>query len=488
MDPKPQQVSVAAVVHNDSVGESLAQGRYVIFEQLGQGSQADTWRAVDKRDGTTVAIKRFSVGHAKSWKDVELAEREAHTLASLQHPALPRYIDHFEEQGNLYLVMECVEGYSLAAYAKRGERLGLVELRLLAQTLSDVLGYLHTRVPPVIHRDIKPGNIIRRPDGTFCLVDFGSVRDGLRPEGGSTVVGTFGYMAPEQFQGRALPATDVYAVGALLLALITGKSPDELPHSGLSIDTRAAIGGAVPNNWVDMIAQLVNINPDERPSRLAPLLEQLDGVAPTETSAPAVDSSAPPWHEPEREPDSSFTVMVGSGFGLLPLVALTIARIAIWVALGVAVPLVLRILSIFFGARLRDAAAQVSQAGLHARTRLADATRYLQHAEPFVLQGRHYAAQQRRDMSTRAEQRSQRKAERRAWRRAWKDYAREVKRSGASWQSSSRVDVSDFVNRLRDDIEDQVQREVDGKFRRGGQLFSDDANRTRAGKTNKPGS
>ena len=229
----------------DGPEETLGDGRYVVWRKIASGAQADTLEAVNRRDGRPVAIKRFMVGHAKSWKDVELAEREARVLASLSHPALPAYVNHFEQQGVLYLVMELVDGQSLAALMRSGKRLGLAELRQLLDTLADVLDYLHSRVPPVIHRDIKPGNIIVRPDGRFSLVDFGSVRDGLRPDGGSTVVGTFGYMAPEQFQGRALPASDVYAVGALVLSLLTGKGPEELPHKGLGIDVEASLGGAV---------------------------------------------------------------------------------------------------------------------------------------------------------------------------------------------------------------------------------------------------
>ena len=115
-------------------------------------------------------------------------------------------------------------------------------MRLLRDA-SDVLDYLHGRAPPVIHRDLKPSNVIRRPDGSFAFVDFGAVRDKLRPEGGSTIVGTFGYMAPEQFQGRALPASDVYAIGGDGARRCSrDASPRSLPHKGLAIDVRAALG------------------------------------------------------------------------------------------------------------------------------------------------------------------------------------------------------------------------------------------------------
>jgi hypothetical protein len=449
MDPMPHSAPASDATIIDT-GESLAGGRYVIYGRLGHGSQAETLRAVDKRLGQVVAVKRFSVGHAKAWKDVELAEREARILSSLNHPALPRYFDHFEESGCLYLVMECIEGESLAQYSKRGQRLDLIEVRRLLGTLSDVLDYLHSRVPPVIHRDIKPGNIIRRPDGSFCLVDFGSVRDGLRPEGGSTVVGTFGYMAPEQFQGRALPSTDVFAVGVLLLTLFTGKSPEELPHHGLAIDAAAALAAALPTPWVNMIAQLVNIDPDQRPSSLVAVLQALDQVqhGPTEHTAAVDAGPAKTTTDSEaRDPDAAFTIMVGSGLGLIPLIALTIARIAIWFALGVVVPLVLYLLSMVFGGRLREIAGQVVQAGQSVRVRLADISQHLQRAEPFILQGRHYGRRKRRNRA-------------RGWplHRDWHDAMRMRDwrydwRNEADWRQHMRIDTSEPEPGRNDDQE-----------------------------------
>lgn len=261
-------------------------------------------------------------------------------------------------------------------------------------------------------------------------------------------------MAPEQFQGRALPATDVYAVGALLLALITGKPPEELPHEGLAINAQAAISGAVPPAWVQMISQMVNINPDERPASLAPLIEVLDrGRDSTPAHSHSATESRTAFEPEGRDPDSSFTVMVGSGFGLLPFLALTIARIAIWAALGVAVPLLLRILSIFFGWRLRQAAAHVSAAGVHAQARLSAAAKHLQSAEPFVLQGRHYGHRQRRDPN-------------------WKAARREWHKQKREWKRNMRADIADFVQDIKDDA--MRAHDWDPNHRRGGSPFNDD--------------
>ncbi len=251
----------------------IAKGRFVLLQPLGEGSQGVTFDGVDKREGRPVAIKRFDVRGAKAWKDVELAEREARVLQSLEHPHLPAYIDHFEEDGALYLVMEKIEGESLAAARRRGGAFGEEEATRFLRDASRVLDYLHGRVPPVIHRDLKPGNVLRRPDGSFAFVDFGSVRDRLRVKGGSTVVGTFGYMAPEQMQGRAMPASDVYAIGATALSMLTGSEPEDLPHKGLAIDVRRALrGAAVSERLVAVLERMLDPDPDTRASRIAPLL------------------------------------------------------------------------------------------------------------------------------------------------------------------------------------------------------------------------
>src|SRR6188474_1026061 len=125
LSPENPHLPDAAPVEGSAVGpaELVRDGRYGVVGVLGSGSQGETLAAVDKRVGRLVAIKRFTIRGAKSWKDVELAEREARVLASLSHPGLPRYIEHFEENGELFLVTEKIEGESLAAVQKRGATL-----------------------------------------------------------------------------------------------------------------------------------------------------------------------------------------------------------------------------------------------------------------------------------------------------------------------------------------------------------------------------
>jgi hypothetical protein len=269
---------------------NLQGGRYVVRGTLGEGSQGITYDATDTRDGRAVAIKRFDVRGARSWKDVELAEREVRVLSTLDHPLVPRYLDHFEEDGALYLVMEKIAGDDLDAILRRDGPLPEDEVRRFLACADRALTYLHGRGSPVVHRDIKPRNVVRRPDGTYVLVDFGTVSELVHRRGSSTIAGTIGYMAPEQLQGRATAATDVYAVGATALRALTGAEPETLPHRGLAVDVRAALGGRASPGMTAAIEQMLEPDPDRRPSELAGLLDGIRGSA----SAPPPETAAAP--------------------------------------------------------------------------------------------------------------------------------------------------------------------------------------------------
>src|SRR5690606_3027281 len=130
------------------------------------------------------------------------------------------------------------------------------------------------RSPPVIHRDIKPTNLVRAADGRVSLVDFGGVREAGR-SGGSTMIGTFGYMAPEQLHGQAGPATDLYALGATIVALAGGVEPEDVPRVGLRMDLERHLPGLAPR-LRKVLAWMVEPDPTARPRRAADVLERLD--------------------------------------------------------------------------------------------------------------------------------------------------------------------------------------------------------------------
>ncbi len=247
-DRAPVPLSSRALAPGDVVA-----GRYRVVRALGRGSFGRTFLAVDTASGARqVALKHLYAEGEHGWKAYELFEREAAALRSLRHHGIPEIFEHLREaEGGavvVYLVMEYIEGSSLEQRIEEGGVLDPAALLRMTLGLLDILEYLHSRVPPVLHRDIKPANVILRPDGAPALVDFGAVRTVFRraDEGGSTVVGTSGYMPFEQYMGQASPASDLYALGATLLHVITGRAPSDFVSADGAVEVPAELpGGAV---------------------------------------------------------------------------------------------------------------------------------------------------------------------------------------------------------------------------------------------------
>ena len=215
--------------------------RYRLEAQLGHGATGLTYRAIDEHDDRRVAIKELSFRHTPRPQLSQRFEREAQVLKQLAHPRIPAYIAHFRagqgKQHALYIVQAFIPGVTLREEMQH-RRYTEPEVLDIADEVLDILDYLHRLAPPVIHRDIKPANILRsESDGRLWLLDFGSVRDLLQdPQlGGSTVAGTFGYMAPEQFRGDAYPTSDLYAVGALIIELLSRRDPQDLMGLGSTL-------------------------------------------------------------------------------------------------------------------------------------------------------------------------------------------------------------------------------------------------------------
>jgi hypothetical protein len=235
-------------------------------------------------------------------------------MAMIRHPSVPRLIEYFEHTRDagglgLYLVQQYVEAPSLRERLGQGSGprnsmaglLGGDELDRLVRGLLDVLEYLHGRAPPVFHRDIKPSNILVREDATPVLIDFGGVCFGWRPAGqvGTTVVGTFGYMPPEQLLGHVGATSDLYALGATLLEVASGMPPHEFPFDNGRIEV-----------------------PDDLPAepRLAALIKAL--LEPAPRKRPASAAAARMIYEnpepkqlalPMRPPTAAIAVMTGEG-------------------------------------------------------------------------------------------------------------------------------------------------------------------------------
>jgi serine/threonine protein kinase len=260
----------------------LIAGRYRLGPRLGHGSQGELFLARDEKakgaDDKEVVVKRLRP--RGTWKSFELFERETKVLSQLRHPGVPRHYATVEEPpGTFNLVMQRMPGENLRDFAKR-RRLSETELRDILIRCLEIIDYLHTRSPVVVHRDIKPSNIMRAPnDGRCSLVDFGGVLDAAREKGGSTMIGTFGYMAPEQLHGQALPATDIYALGATIVALAGGIEPEDVPRKGLKMDLEKHLPGLDPA-FRQALTAMTDPDPDHRPQRAREVVALLAKMRP----------------------------------------------------------------------------------------------------------------------------------------------------------------------------------------------------------------
>lgn len=207
--------------------------QYQVLKVLGKGGMGTTYLVwhrgkiaspLTRPQGTVLVLKEMNADMARIPKAQELFEREAAILKSLNHPGIPRFYDFFIEAGNKYLVMELVHGQDLE---KRVQQDGLIapqQAIVWMQQVCEVLAYLHNQATPIIHRDIKPGNLLARTvTNQIVLLDFGAVKAVGMPAG--TRIGAEGYSAPEQTQGRPVIQSDLYAIGPTLTFLLTGKSP-----------------------------------------------------------------------------------------------------------------------------------------------------------------------------------------------------------------------------------------------------------------------
>ncbi|AFY52688.1 serine/threonine protein kinase [Rivularia sp. PCC 7116] len=219
--------------------------RYSIREQLGKKPGRYTYLALDEATHDLVVVKLLKFDRDFEWDSLKLFEREAEILRNLSHPFIPQYLDYFEvdsaETKGFALVQSYIDAKSLEEQVKTGRTFNEAELKEIAEKLLNILIHLHQLKPAIVHRDIKPSNILLtnrsgNSVGEVYLVDFGSVQNITVVENTTlTVVGTYGYMSPEHFGGRAVPTSDLYSLGATLLYLATGIHPADFPQKDLQI-------------------------------------------------------------------------------------------------------------------------------------------------------------------------------------------------------------------------------------------------------------
>jgi len=219
--------------------QSVLNNRYIILQKIAQGGMSAIYRAIDKqKPGVTWAVKEMSettITPGERAETIEAFRREAVMLRALNHPNLVKVVDVFQERskGRWYMVMEFIEGKTLLQIMEETPG-NLPERRVLswAAQICDVLHFLHTQNPPIIYRDMKPGNVMEQKKNGVCkVVDFGIARFWKPGRTKDTLIlGTPGYAPPEQYgKGQTTAASDVYALGATLHHLLTGRDPESKP-------------------------------------------------------------------------------------------------------------------------------------------------------------------------------------------------------------------------------------------------------------------
>lgn len=260
--------------------ENIFQQRYKLKEKLAQNAGRQTWLAEDIsiQPAETVILKFLPFGEQFQWQDLKLFEREADILKQLSHPRIPKYRDYFsiEDKNNWFaLVQEYIPGESLKKLIDKKQRFTEEELRKIAQDILEILCYLHTLNPQVIHRDIKPSNLILGGDKQVYLIDFGAVQDSAAAKGATfTVVGTYGYAPLEQFGGRTVPASDLYALGATLIHLATGIIPADLPQTNMRIQFQDKVN--LSSSFIRWIEKLTEADIQNRFTSASVALEALN--------------------------------------------------------------------------------------------------------------------------------------------------------------------------------------------------------------------
>ncbi|MFM8322430.1 MAG: serine/threonine protein kinase [Chloroflexota bacterium] len=289
-------------------GQVLNQ-RYRIVRLLGQGGFGAVYRAWDINLNRPCAVKENLDTSAEAQRQFT---REATILANLSHPNLPRVTDHFilADQGQ-YLVMDYVEGDDLATIVKRQGQAALSTALDWIMQVADALVYLHSRQPPVVHRDVKPANIRITPEGSAMLVDFGLVKvfsPSMRTTLGARAV-TPGYAPPEQYgQGNTDGRSDLYALGATLYNLLSAREPMESVQrmAGGQLTPLRSLNPQVPAGVEAAIEQAMRLEPGARYASVAEFRAALAGLAarPPAGAGPALvqPGSAPPLTPANRAP------------------------------------------------------------------------------------------------------------------------------------------------------------------------------------------
>jgi tRNA A-37 threonylcarbamoyl transferase component Bud32 len=257
-------------------GNRLCDGRLSVVRQIAFGGCSAVYLARREAEQQLVVLKEVVIPpYANAdiaQKAKEQFSREAALLMKLQQPSIVQVMDYFVDGGRHYLMLEHVSGSDLRNHLKNNPDIELEQLKSWSLQVAEVLDYLHTQDPPVIHRDLSPDNLMLRRDGSIVVIDFGAANEFVGNATG-TLVGKQSYMPPEQLRGKALPESDAYAFGCTLYYLLTGEDPVPLSVSDVSTKKED-----VPPALVNLIAGLTAFDPAERQYKVGALKQAVEAA------------------------------------------------------------------------------------------------------------------------------------------------------------------------------------------------------------------
>ena len=256
---------------------SLVDGKYKILNKVGQGGMSVVYLAMNEKANKQWAVKEVRKDGVKDFEVVKQGlVAEIDILKKLSHPNLPSIVDVIDSEESFIIIMDYIQGNSLnkalAEYGAQPQE-NVIEW---AKQLCDVLGYLHSRTPAIIYRDMKPANVMLKPDGNVTLIDFGTAREFKEKNlADTTCLGTVGYAAPEQFggMGQTDARTDIYSLGATLYHLVTGMNPCEPPYE---IKPIREINPGLSSGLERIILKCTQRDPNDRYQSAAELMYALE--------------------------------------------------------------------------------------------------------------------------------------------------------------------------------------------------------------------
>ncbi len=264
-------------------------GPYLLKNVVGRGGMGTVYRAEHGKTGDVCAVKALAPTFAHDSHFRARFESEIKALLKLDHPNIVRLISYGQEEGNLFFAMELVEGKSLFQMQRDGHRFDWREILKIAKDVAQGLRHAHDR--GVIHRDLKPGNLLRSETGIYKITDFGIAKSfGTSQNTGENVLGTMDFMSPEQAKGQPVTIrSDLYSLGTVLFTLLSGKPPFKANSVEESLRnlTRvppprvSSVAPDVPDEIDQLIRQLMDKNPDNRVPTAQALLRKIDEVEQT---------------------------------------------------------------------------------------------------------------------------------------------------------------------------------------------------------------